>query len=329
MTIKKHWKMLYLSLKVERANTRMTNLKDIKSRIQSVENTKKITRAMKMVAAARVKKAENSVKAGRPFAEELIKAFKTLIDSVKDYASEGLSIKLAIENYPELLKQREVKTAGLLVITSNKGLAGAYNANIIRNVLKQIKEYKEKGINSKLFIVGLKGISSFRKKLTDLDVEIVQTYIQVANEVSAAGAEAIAKDLAESFIEEKIDTIEIFTTKFRNMISYSAEKWHLLPVNIEKDEKHEESFSPVMIFEPNEHEILQKIVPLYITNTIYHALLEAQASELASRIAAMSAASGNAEEMIRTLTIDYNKARQWAITQEILEVVSGADALKG
>lgn len=310
----------------------MANLKDIKNRIQSVENTKKITKAMKMVAAARVKKAENSVKAGRPFTEELIKALKKLIGFVKDYSGDDLNIKFAIENYPELLKQREIKTAGLLVITSNKGLAGAYNANIIKNVLKQIEEYKTKGISSKLFIVGLKGISSFKKKLTNLDIEIVQTYTQVANEVSAAGAELIAKDLAENFIEEKIDTIEIFTTKFRNMISYSAERWPLLPVNIgknEEDEEDEGNINPLMIFEPDKHQILQKIVPLYIINTIYQALLEAQASELASRITAMSSASNNAEDMIRTLTIDYNKARQWAITQEILEVVSGADALKG
>lgn len=307
----------------------MPNLKDIKSRIQSVENTKKITRAMKMVAAAKVKKAENSVKAGRPFSEELIKAFKKLLAAVSDSSMNGLNIKLSIENYPELLKKREVKTAGLLVVTSNKGLAGAYNANIIRNVLKQIKEYKEKGIESKLFIVGQKGIASLKRKSSELGIEIVKTYTQVANEISAAGAEYIAEDLAENFVTGKIDTIEIFTTKFRNMMSYSAEKWGLLPINIDSEESGPVEIEPIMIFEPSEQSILQKIVPLYITNTIYQALLEAQASELASRMTAMSAASNNAEEMIRTLTIDYNKARQWAITQEILEVVSGADALKG
>lgn len=306
----------------------MPNLKDIKSRIQSVENTKKITRAMKMVAAAKVKKAENSVKAGRPFADELILTFKKLLVSVSDYSSEGLKIKCPIENYPELLKKHELKTAGFLVITSNKGLAGAYNANIVRNVIKQINDYKEQGVKVKLFIVGQKGISSLRKKLADSSVEILQTYTSVANEVSAAGAENIAQDLAESFIAGTIDTIEIFTTKFKNMMSYSPQQWNLLPIKTDKL-KETDTIDPVMIFEPNEHSILQKLIPLYITNTIYQALLEAQASELASRMTAMSAASNNAEEMIRVLTIDYNKARQWAITQEILEVVSGADALKG
>ena len=307
----------------------MANLKDIKSRIASVENTKKITRAMKMVAAAKVKKAENSVKAARPFAQELIHAFGRLLGALGDYSSNGVKIKLAIENYPELLKKRKVKTVGILVITSNKGLAGAYNANVIRNVLKQIQEYKENDITSKLFIVGQKGIASLKRKSEDADFEILKTYTQVANEISASGAENIAEDLAENFVSGNIDSIEVFTTRFKNMMSYSAEKWNLLPISLEAEKDKQEGLDPVMLFEPSEQSILQKIVPLYITNTIYQALLEAQASELASRMTAMSAASNNAEEMIRTLTIDYNKARQWAITQEILEVVSGADALKG
>lgn len=309
----------------------MPNLKDIKNRILSVENTKKITRAMKMVAAAKVKKAENSVKAGRPFSDELIKAFKKLLIAIGESFEDSTHIKLAIENYPQLLKRREVKTAGFLVVTSNKGLAGAYNANIVRNVIKQIKDNKEQGIECKLFIVGQKGISALKRKVSELNVEIVKTYVQVANEISASGAEDIAEDLADNFVSGKIDSIEIFTTKFRNMMSYAAEKWDLLPIKIDKDIEEDKTveIEPLMIFEPSKQSILQKIVPLYITNTIYQALLEAQASELASRMTAMSAASNNAEEMIRTLTIDYNKARQWAITQELLEVVSGADALKG
>lgn len=307
----------------------MPNLKDIKNRIQSVENTKKITRAMKMVAAAKVKKAENSVKAARPFSQELIKAFKKLLAQLGDVSSDRPNIKVPIENYPELLKRREVKTAGILVITSNKGLAGAYNANVVRNVLKQVKEYKEKGIDSKLFVIGQKGIAALKRKADEYGFEIEKTYIKIANDISAAEAENVAIDLAENFISEKIDVIEVFTTRFKNMMSYSAEMWTLLPIDTTEIEKAPDEISPLMIFEPSEQSILQKIVPLYITNTIYQSLLEAQASELASRMTAMSAASNNAEEMIRTLTIDYNKARQWAITQEILEVVSGADALKG
>lgn len=307
----------------------MPNLKDIKSRIQSVENTKKITRAMKMVAAANVKKAENSVKAARPFAQELIVVFQRLLHSVGTYSSAGLKINLPIENYPELLKKREVKTAGIIVITSNKGLAGAYNANIIRSVLKAIDENKKNGIESKLFVIGQKGILSLRRKAEDLGFEILKTYTKVANQVSSSGARVIAEDVAESLVNGQIDSIEIYTTKFKNMMSYSPEKWPVFPVSIENIEPEGHDISPLMIFEPSEHNILQSLVPLYVTNTVYQALLEAQASELASRMTAMSAAAKNAEEMIRILTIDYNKARQWAITQEILEVVSGANALKG
>src|SRR5574344_296978 len=306
----------------------MPNLKDIKLRIASVENTKKITRAMKMVAAAKVKKAETSVKSARPFSDELVGIFKKFLASISDISSDGIKFNQAIENYPELLKKREVKTVGILVITSNKGLAGAYNANIIRKVLKSIEEYKQNGLGVKLFVVGQKGISGLRKKTEAMGVEVLKTYTQVINEISAAGAELVALDLAESFVSGEIDKIEVFTTKFKNMMSYSAQTWELLPITLEAGD-NEQKLEPVMEFEPSEQAVLQKIVPLYLTTTIFHALLEAQASELASRMTAMSAASNNAEKMIRTLTIDYNKARQWAITQEILEVVSGADALKG
>jgi len=305
----------------------MANLKDIKSRIQSIENTKKITRAMKMVAAAKVKKSENAAKSTRPYSDALIDIFKKLVSYAESSPNIGLKFSTAIENYPQLLSKREVKTVGILVITSNKGLAGAYNANIVKNVVKAIKSYKENNINVKLFIIGQKGISGLRRKAEAFGVEILKTYTKVINEVSPIGAETVAEDLAENYIDGIIDRVEVFTTKFRNMMSYSPENWDLIPVKVDETDAHQ--IDPLMEFEPSKEFILQKLMPMYLTNTIYHALLEAQASELASRMTAMSAASNNAEEMIRTLTIDYNKARQWAITQEILEVVSGADALKG
>lgn len=305
----------------------MANLKDIKSRIQSIENTKKITRAMKMVAAAKVKKSENAAKSTRPYSEALVDIFKKLVASVGYNQEHGLKFDHAIENYPELLSKREIKTVGILAITSNKGLAGAYNANIVKNVINSIKNYKEQNLDVKLFIVGQKGISGLKRKAESFNVEIVKTYTKVINEISPIGAENVAEDLAESYIKGEIDKVEVFTTKFRNMMSYSPENWDLIPVEVEVEEDHK--IDPLMEFEPSQEFILQKLMPMYLTNTIYHALLEAQASELASRMTAMSAASKSAEDMIRTLTVDYNKARQWAITQEILEVVSGADALKG
>ena len=309
----------------------MANLKDIKNRIQSVENTKKITRAMKMVAAAKVKKAESTVKSARPFATMLVDVFKRMLSACGTCESSELNLKSAIEDYPALLTKRQVDSVGLLVITSNKGLAGAYNANIIRHTLKAIKEYEEKGITPHLFIVGQKGISSIKRKLNDpfYKFEIAKTYVDEMNNVTAEGTHRIAEDIAQYYVDKKIDKIEIITTKFKNMMSYTVEDWTLLPIEADKIEATEDTrINPLMLFEPNEKAILQKIVPMYITNLLYQALLEAQASELASRMTAMSAASNNAEDMIRVLTIDYNKARQWAITQELVEIVSGADALK-
>ena len=301
----------------------MPNLKDIKSRIGSVQNTKKITKAMKMVAAAKVKKAENTVKAARPFSDELLHLFRKLVATAGDFSTSGLKITRGLDNYPALLTRREIKSEGLLVITSNKGLAGAYNANIIKTCLKRVKDNTEKGIKTVIYPVGQKAVSAFKNKKGDFEVK--EGYISIANEPTATGANIVAEDIANDFVNGIIDKIDIITTHFNNMMSYNIVDWEILPIEVEKVEKHE--LDPVMIFEPSVHAVLQQIVPMFITNSIYQALLEANASELASRMTAMSAASNNAEEMINTLTIDYNKARQAAITQELVEIVSGASAI--
>ncbi len=310
----------------------MANLKDIKNRIQSVESTKKITRAMKMVAAAKVKRAENSVKTARPYTKELVHMFQKLLNSVNEYTNETLKIKYAIDDYPELLQTREVKSVGVVVITSNKGLAGAYNANVVRETLKRLKDYKEKNIDVKLFVIGQKGISALRKKCATIGFPIEKKYFSAINEPSAMEAREIAEDLAEYFVDKRIDKIEIVTTRFKNMMSYFVEDWQVLPVvgvvDVH-DRINDHILEPLMEFIPDKHHILQKIVPMYMTNIFYHALLEAQASELASRMTAMSAATTNAEKMIHELSIEYNKTRQTAITQEIIEVVSGANSQMG
>ena len=308
----------------------MANLKDIKNRIQSVESTKKITRAMKMVAAAKVKKAENATKASRPYMVELVHMFRNLLNSVNEYSSDTLKIKYAIDDYPSLLKVREIKTVGLLVLTSNKGLAGAYNANVVRATLKKIKEYKDQNINVKLFVLGQKGISALRKKCIALNCPIIKKYYTAIDNPTPIEARNIAEDMAEMFVDGTVDKIEIVTTKFKNMMTYYVEDWQILPVTEVQDIKERISdniINPLMEFTPDMHHILQKIVPMYMTNIFYQALLEAQASELASRMTAMSAATTNAEKIIKSLSIEYNKTRQNAITQEIIEVVGGANAL--
>ena len=309
----------------------MTNLKDIKNRIQSVESTKKITRAMKMVAAAKVKKAESTVKASRPFTNELNNMFAKLLNSVSTYSASTLKIKQAIDNYPALLAAREVKSVALLVITSNKGLAGAYNANVVRKTINTISEYNKQGIKTYLFVVGQKGISSLKRKCAELGCTIEKTYLNVANNPTSEGAYVVAEDLADYYVDGRVDKIEVITTRFRNMMSYFVENWEVLPLDRAsvKEQIHDNVVEPLMEFEPDMHHILQKVVPMYVTNIIFQSLLEAQASELASRMTAMSAATTNAEKMISELSIVYNKTRQFAITQEIIEVVSGANAQIG
>ena len=253
----------------------------------------------------------------------LLHLFRKLAATVDEFSTTGLKVERGLDNYPELLSKREVKTEGILVITSNKGLAGAYNANIIKTTLKRIKDNTESGIKSVIYPVGQKAVSTFKNKTGDF--ELRDGYLAVANEPTATGANLIAEDIANDFVSGKIDKIQIITTHSNNMMSYNIVNWEVLPVKVEKAAEHE--LDPVMEFEPSASAVLQQLVPMYITNSIYQALLEANASELASRMTAMSAASNNAEEMINTLTIDYNKARQWAITQEIVEIVSGASAI--
>jgi len=301
----------------------MPNLKDIKNRINSVQNTKKITKAMKMVAAAKVKRAENTVKAARPFSDELLHLFRQMLGTIDEDSVVGLKVEKGLDNYPVLLTNREIKAEGILVITSNKGLAGAYNANLIKATIKRIKENSANGIKTIIFPVGQKAISAFKNKQGDF--EIRNGYLSIADTPTAIGASLVAEDIAQAFVNNEIDKVSVITTHFNNMMSYKIVDWQILPVKCEKADKHE--LDPVMEFEPSVHSILQQIVPMYITNSIYQALLEANASELASRMTAMSAASNNAEEMINTLSIDYNKARQGAITQELVELISGASAL--
>jgi len=307
----------------------MPNLKIIKTRIKSVQNTQKITQAMKMVAAAKVKKAENQVKASRPFSNELARCFTKLIAAKPEIDKEKITSLNSLDNYPELLKQRKLETVGLMVITSDKGLAGAYNSNVVRKTVARVREILKEGLNVKLFIVGTKGVQALRK----YNIETIKTYTKLPAIPTPGGCSIIAEDLAKSYVNKEIDKIEIITTHFKSTLAYQVQLWQLLPVIIapekEQSEAEQNKIEPEMLFEPNIETVLQRIVPLYFTNRIFQAMTEASASELAARMQAMSAATNNARDMIKILTIDYNKARQASITQELLEVVSGAQALKG
>ena len=320
----------------------MANLRSIKDRITSIKNTQKITKAMKMVAAAKVKKAENAVKASRPFTIELYKMFSWVYEEALKHNIEKIKTSSGLENYPALLEKRDVKSVGLVIISSNKGLAGAYCANIVRYSLNMIKELRAQGKKVVVYFVGQKAVPAIKNAQKQLDFEIKHTYTNILDGINSGSAGIIASNLADDYIEGLIDEIHLVTTRYKNMMTYKTEEWQLLPTidaekikefrNKELDkelniEHQTHKIEPLSEYLPSINFVLSTIVPMYITNVIFQSILEAQASELASRMTAMSAATNNAAEMISTLTIDYNKARQANITQELTEIIGGSNAL--
>ena len=314
----------------------MANLKSIRDRIQSVKNTKKITEAMRLVAAARVRRAQEQVIATRPFADRLAQVLY------------GLQTRLKFEdvNLP-LLKKREVKTVGLLVISGDRGLCGGYNSNVIRRAENRAKELQAEGVNYSYVLVGRKAIQYFQRRNQPIDA----TYSGLEQIPTAAEATNIADELLSLFLSEKVDRIELVYTKFVSLVSSRPVVQTLLPLDTQgleaaddeifrlttrggqfqvEREKVTSTVAPLprdMIFEQDPVQILDSLLPLYLSNQLLRALQESAASELAARMTAMSNASDNAGELIKTLSLSYNKARQAAITQELLEVVGGAEAL--
>lgn len=321
----------------------MANLRNIKDRINSVKNTQKITKAMKMVAAAKVKKAEAAVKASRPFTLELYKMFCWAYQETLKNKCDKIHTKNSIENYPALLEKRDVKNVAIVIISSNKGLAGAYCANIVRYSLNLIKKIIDEGKTPKVYLIGQKAVPAIKTAQKQLDFEIKKTYVDILDDINSSSAYEIASILADDYIKGEIDEIQLVATRYKNMMTCIVGSWQLLPAIINnkitefRDEELDKELNishdlhaiePLSEYMPDLNSVLAQIVPMYITNIIFQAFLEAQASELSSRMTAMSAATNNAQEMISTLTVEYNKERQAKITQEITEVISGAGALK-
>ncbi|RCJ40182.1 F0F1 ATP synthase subunit gamma [Nostoc minutum NIES-26] len=314
----------------------MPNLKAIRDRIQSVKNTKKITEAMRLVAAARVRRAQEQVLATRPFADRLAQVLY------------GLQTRLRFEeaNLP-LLRKRQVKSVGLLVISGDRGLCGGYNSNVIRRAENRAKELKAEGVDYTFVVVGRKATQYFQRRNQPID----GTYSGLEQIPTAAEANEIADQLLSLFLSEKVDRIELIYTRFVSLVSSRPVVQTLLPLDtqgleasddeifrlttrggqfqVEREKVTQEvrAFPRDMLFEQDPLQILDSLLPLYLSNQLLRALQESAASELAARMTAMSNASENAGELINTLTLSYNKARQAAITQELLEVVGGAEAL--
>lgn len=314
----------------------MPNLKAIRDRIQSVKNTKKITEAMRLVAAAKVRRAQEQVIATRPFADALAQVLYNLQSR----------LAFADANLP-LFEQREPKTVALLVVSGDRGLCGGYNANAIRRAEQRSKELTAQGIKVQFVLVGRKATQYFERR----NAAIAASYASLNQIPTADEAAEIADTLVSLFISEAVDRVELIYTRFVSLISSQPVVQTLFPLTtqglaaqddeifrvltrggkfqVEREKVASEvtTFPQDMIFEQDPAQILGALLPLYNTNQLLRALQESAASELAARMTAMSNASDNAGQLIGSLTLSYNKARQAAITQELLEVVSGANAL--
>lgn len=315
----------------------MANLKAIRDRIQSVKNTKKITEAMRLVAAAKVRRAQEQVTNTRPFADRLAQVLY------------GLQSRLKFEDVDlPLLRQRTIGSVGILVVSGDRGLCGAYNGNVVRRAEQRAKELQAEGVGVKMIVVGRKANQYFRRRGYD----IVASYDGLEQIPSASEASQIADELLSLFLSETVDRVELVYTKFVSLISSRPVTQTLLPLDpqgleaaddeifrlttrggqfqVERDKVNLPT-TPLprdTIFEQDPVQILNALLPLYLNNQLLRALQESAASELAARMTAMSNASENAKTLIGSLTLTYNKARQAAITQEILEVCGGAEALR-
>lgn len=284
----------------------MANTREIRNRIRSVKNIQQITRAMEMVAASKLKRAEDLVRAAEPYAEKL----RAMMSDV------GKSVSAV--SHP-LLVQRPVERTCLVLITSDKGLCGAYNSNIVNRGMDFIRSQKPEAV--RLVIVGKKANDYFKKR----PYEILKYWQAPTREVEVSFVQEITRFLAEGYERADFDRVVLFYTKFKSAILTTPTQTQLLP--IEHAEPQEKTgMSALYIFEPTAEELMQKLLPKYLQNQIYLALVEAAASEHGNRMVSMRNATDNADEMIRTLTLTYNKVRQASITREILEVVAGADA---
>ena len=291
----------------------MANLKAIRQRIRSVQNTQKITRAMRLVAAAKVRRAQMRTLAARPFTGRIVRLLQQVCEEVASIDLQGLP----------LLERREVKKVALIVLTSDRGLCGSYNTNVLKAAARRIQALRDEGKEVGLITVGLKAASFFKR----IKVDKFKTFTLLPAVPSIQEAKLIAENASELYEKKEVDAVEIIGTDFVNMIRQDVVHTKYLPVDLPEGVDHY-PLSSETIFEPTLMELMEEeLLPKYVENVLYQALLEASASELAARMNAMSNASNNAKELIQALTLEYNKARQASITQELLEIVGGAEAL--
>ena len=291
----------------------MASLDDLKKRIASVKSTQKITKAMKMVAAAKLRKAQESAERGRPYSEKMNNVILNL--------SNGISDK---ENAPKLLSGTGKDKVHLCVVmTSDRGLCGGFNSNIIKKAKLFFNKLAEEGKELKIITVGSKGNDQLKRVYGKQIIEKIS--FKNSKNVNYFDAEKVGKMIIEKFEKEEFDVCTIFFNQFKNVITQIPQAQQIIPLKSENEEvaKSEDSYE----FEPDEDEILSNLLPKNISTQIFKAMLENSASEQGSRMSAMDNATRNAGEMVDKLTIEYNRSRQAAITKELIEIISGAESL--
>ncbi|KHE68452.1 ATP synthase F1 subunit gamma [Halobacillus sp. BBL2006] len=284
----------------------MASLRDIKGRITSTKKTKQITKAMEMVSASKLNRAEQNAKAFVPYSDK--------IQEVVTNIAAGTSSR-----HP-MLQAREVKRRGYLVITSDRGLAGAYNSSILRKVYQQIRTHTSAD-EYRIITIGRIGRDFFRKRNIPVDKDITG----LSDQPNFADIKDIASETVQMFTDEEIDELYLYYNHYVSAITQEVTERKVLPLN---DVGEDKAASGSYEYEPNEEQILDVLLPQYAESLIYGALLDGKASEHAARMTAMKSATDNADELIGDLTLSYNRARQAAITQEITEIVGGAAALE-
>jgi F-type H+-transporting ATPase subunit gamma len=286
----------------------MAGAREVKRRIKSVENTRQITRTMELVATSKLKRATDRVYAARPYSQ-------ALTEIVRGLYSPSMS-----EQFPLLRQPAEVRRAAVLLLTANRGLAGGFNANLIKEARVLLGELKDRGIETELHIAGKKGISYFRFRGRELASEVTD----ISDAPTADDAERLISGLRSAFSEGEVDAVYLVSSEFKSAMSTPPGVTQLLPIEPGAASAGAENY----ILSPSAGVLLERLLPAYLRNAVYRALVENAAAEQGARRTAMKSATDNAGDMLEFLTRSYNRARQAQITQEIAEIVGGAAALE-
>ncbi len=290
----------------------MATLRDIKRRIKAVESTSKITKAMKMVAAAKFRKAQQRMIEMRPYADRMAQ----VLVSLAPHGDEEIHPLLAV---------RPRRRVEILVITSDRGLCGAFNTNILKAAMNNIQNLKKEGFEVAVSSVGRKARDYFKRR----NVTLRNSWTGLSGNISYAGAQKIGNDLIDQYVDQSVDEVVIAYNEFKSVIAQNVIIDRLLPLAPIEASGNAEPTTYNLIYEPSKQDIFTKIVPKNVEIQIFRALLESQASEEAARMSAMENATRAANDMIDSLTLQFNKARQATITRELMDIVGGVEALKG